>query len=469
MRGSEFIGRQHEIGALNREFGRTRPSLAVVLGRRRVGKSTMLLEAVRDRRAVYYQATKATRSVNLAFAKDAAAEVFGSDTLLAALSDWEGFLAYFERAAAAEPGLILILDEFPYLCDVEPALPSIVQAFWDRVRASGTNLKLVLCGSKISFMEGILAEKNPLHGRQTLRLDVASLPYRDAARFFPGWSAEDCLRAYGVFGGVPYYLSLCDPEVSLAENVSDLVLAKGAPLAEEPDNLLQAELRDVSRYTSLLRAVADGCTDTGKIIGRVREFSTASELATYIAKLSELRLLRIVRSMDATEKERDRRYHLDDPFLAFWYRFVLPNRSALAAGHGEQVWSKKIAPWLDDYMGELFEWICRDHARLYAQEMLSAPVQIVGQVWAADYDIDVVGLLLDGTALFGECKWRRDQVGQNVLDRLVDCSQRTSYGRTAPSRSFVLYSRSGYTDSARQRADGGQAFHLLGPQELLGW
>jgi len=464
----EFIGRRQEIEALGKEFARPRPSLAVVLGRRRVGKSTMLLEAIKGRTAIYYQATRATVSVNLAFAKAAVADVLGAEPLLSSLVDWEGVLAFLEKAAVEQPGLILILDEFPYLCDADPALPSIVQAVWDRVRANQTNFKLVLCGSKISFMEGILAERNPLHGRQTLRLDIGPMPYRDAARFFPGWSADDCLLAYGVFGGMPYYLSLCDPAVSLAENVHDNVLAVGAPLAEEPDNLLQAELRDVSRYASLLRAIADGCTDTGKIIGRVREFSNASELAPYISKLSELRLIRVVRSLDATERERDRRYYLDDPFLAFWYRFVLPHRSALAAGHGIQVWRDRIAPWLDDYMGNLFEWVCRDYARLYAQERLSSPGQTVGQIWADDYDIDVAGQLLDGTALFGECKWWKDPVGSNVLDHLVQCAARTPYGKGAPRRVYTLYARSGFTDDVVAKAAADPAVVLLTPEQLLG-
>lgn len=469
MSSAGFVGRQQELDALRREFDRTRPSLAVVLGRRRVGKSTMLLEAIRGRGAVYFQATKATLSVNLEFAKAAVAEALGADPLLSVLPSWEGLLTWFEQAAKARPGLVLVLDEFPYLCDVEPALPSIVQAFWDRVRAAGTNLKLVLCGSKISFMEGVLAERNPLHGRQTLRLDVSPLPYRDAAAFFPGWSAEDCLRAYATLGGMPYYLALCDPAEPLAANVHGLVLARGAPLAEEPDTLLQAELRDVSRYTSLLQAVAGGCTTSGEVIGRVREFGSASELAAYVTKLSELRLLRVVRSLDAPGKDRDRRYYLDDPFLAFWYRFVLPNQSALATGHGREVWDRRIAPRLDEYMGDLFEWICRDHARLYAQETLPAPAQAIGQIWAADYDIDVAGTLLDGNALFGECKWWKDPVGGNVLDGLVGRAARTSYGRDAPDRFHLLYSRAGFTDGLLRRADQDPSVRLLDPRRLLGW
>ena len=468
-RRDRFIGRDGEIAALREEFDRSRPSLVVVLGRRRVGKSTLLTKSGEGRTAVYYQATRATASSNIGFLKDAIAQVLGGDPLLDSLSDWSGILAYCESVATARfPGLVLMLDEFPYLCDADPALPSVFQKFWDRVRANNAPLNLVLCGSKISFMEGLLSEKSPLHGRQTLRLDVAPLPYRETARFFPGYADEECLMAYSVFGGIPYYLDLCDPALTPADNVNQLVLARGAALADEPETLLQAEFHQVSRYASVLRAVADGCTDSGTVVGRVREFSNAGELVPYVNKLSELRLLRIVRSLDAGERERDRRYYLDDPFLAFWYRFCLPNRSALASGHGRDVWKHRIEPGMSNHMGDLFEWICRDHARLYAQELFPSPAQVVGQVWAADYDIDVAGRFLDGDALFGECKWWKDPVGENVLDHLVDCASRTSYGKDAPGRSYVLYSRSGFTDGVSRRAGEGKAVRLLGPTELLG-
>lgn len=469
MFGDEFIGREKELQAIMRELDRRRPSLVVVLGRRRVGKSTLLLEATSDRRTIYYQATRVAASMNLSLFKTEAARVIGADPVLDSITEWHGLLAYLEEAARSRvPGLVVVLDEFPYLCDVDSALPSVLQKSWDGVRSRNTPLNLVLCGSKISFMDELLAEKNPLHGRQTLKLDLGPLPYRDAGRFFPEWDEEERLYAYGIFGGIPYYLNLCDPFLPLADNLLELVLAKGAPLGDEPNTLLQAELRDVTRYATILRAVADGCTTSGEIIGRVREIPDASTLAPYVQKLSELRLLRIVRSLDATERERDRRYYLDDPFLAFWYRFCLPNTTALSAGHGEQVYRHAIAPMLDDYMGDLFEWICREHARLYLQEHLSAPAQVVGQIWAANYDIDVAGKLLDGTAVYGECKWWKEPVGENVLDALLDRSRQTAYGRDAPRREHLLYSRLGFTEGVQARAAADPSIHLFTPTELLG-
>jgi AAA+ ATPase superfamily predicted ATPase len=469
MEPSHFFGRDQELQVIHREFDRRRPSVMIVRGRRRVGKSRLLVEATRSRTTVFYQATKIAGSMSLALFKAEISRVLGADPVLEGLGDWLGVLTYLERTAAQRvPGLIVVLDEFPYLCETDPALPSVLQKFCDGVRERGTPINLVLCGSKISFMEELLGEKNPLHGRQTLELDLGPLSFRDAARFFPTWSMDEQLRAYGILGGIPYYLKLCEPEFNLRENVLDLVLTMGAPLSDEPSNLLQAELRDVARYATILRSIAEGCTDSGAIIGRVRELKDSSALAPYIQKLSELRLIRIVRSLDASERERDRRYYLDDPFLAFWYRFYLPNLSPLASGHVEDVWRHSIEPRLDDYMGGMFEWICRDYARRYLSETLPTAAQEVGQIWAGDFDIDVAGRLLNGEAFAGECKWWNAPVGLNVLQRLRETSARPAYERDAPRRYLLMFSRSGFTPELQREAKRDPDLRLIGPDELLG-
>jgi uncharacterized protein len=471
MRALSFIGRREELAALRRELERDRPSVVTVFGRRRVGKSRLLMEATRETPTIYYQATRVADSLSVELFKDQVGSVVERDPVLDGLSDWLGVLSYLEGAAAGRvPGLTVVLDEFPYLCDSNPALPSLVQKFCDGLRERGTRMNLVLCGSRVSFMEELLGERNPLHGRQTLQLDVGPLPFRDASRFFPAWPPEERLRAYGVFGGMPHYLSLCDPEGSLESNVRELVLATGAPLADEPMNLLQAELRDVTRYATILGAIADGCTVSGEIIGRVREIGSSSGLAPYIQKLEKLRLIRIVRSLDASPKERNRRYYLDDPFLAFWYRFVLPNASALSAGHDRDVWLHAVRPYQDRYMGGLFEWICRDYVRLYAPERLPAAAREVGQVWGDDFDIDVAGTLLDAHTFSGECKWWDGPVGANVIERLRETTAAAAYyrGRAPDTHVFLLFSRSGFTNEVEEIARTDPMNLLFTPETLLG-
>lgn len=465
-----LVGRKTELQSLRTELDRTEPSMVILIGRRRVGKTRLLVEVAGGRPAVYYQATKVADSMSLGLFKREAEHLVGTDPVLDSVSDWLGVFTFLEDVARSRlPGLTVMLDEFPYLCEANDALPSIVQKFVDGLRERRSHFNLVLCGSKISFMEELLGERNPLHGRQTLALDLNPLPFRDTARFFPEWPLEQRLIAYGVFGGMPYYLNLCDPSSTLAANVHALVLATGAPLADEPSHLLQSELRDVTRYATILRAVAEGCTRSSDILGRVRELRDASALAPYVRKLQELRLIRIVRSLDATERERDRRYYLDDPFLAFWYRFYLPNASALVAGHAPEVWKHAIEPYLDDYMGGLFERICRDYMLLFAQEVLDAPAQDVGQIWGKDFDMDVAGRLLNGASFSGECKWWRGRVGLNVLEGLREATAQTPYFEARSGEHFyLLFARSGWTGELEQRRAEDPSLRLLGAAELLG-
>lgn len=469
-----FVGRTRELAALRGEFAHDRPSLVVVYGRRRVGKSTLLHEAVEGRRHVYYQATRVTDADSQTLFKAALRDALGDDPLLESLWGWQGIFTYLHQAAervARENGgaLVVVLDEFPYLCEDNKALPSILQKAWDEVRRSGAPLKLVLCGSAVAFMEDLLAERNPMHGRQSRELEVGPLPFRDAARMLPGWSAEDALRGYGVFGGMPYYLSLADPAADLAENIRRLVLDDGAPLRDEPMHLLQAELQSPARYASILRAVADGLTERGDIVNRVLQKGEQSAgITPYIDRLERMRLLRRVHSLDvaAPERSRSSRYYLDDPFLAFHFHFVLPNLSALEQGHGLLVYRFKIAPFFETYMGERFEEVCRSYVALNLQERLGVPALKVGKIWSGQYDIDVAGELLDGRRFAGECKWWQGAVGKNVEQHLRESVSKNRYYGSERVET-LLFARTGFTrDLQREARKSGT--QLFTPTDLIG-
>lgn len=460
------------LDALQRELGSNRPSLILVYGRRRVGKSTLLLKALESSRHIYYVAARLTDSINRHHFRDRIQDyVAGDDPVLRGLDDWDGLLAYVLKILPPDGRpLTVVLDEFPYLAESNPGLPSIIQRVWDALKLRAMPLKLVLCGSSVAFMEELLGEKSPLYGRQTLKLKLEPLPFRDAAQFFPNWSADDKLRAYAVFGGIPYHLSHCDPEESLASNIQSAILRDGAPLREEPEHLLQGELRNISRYASILDAIASGCTQVGEILGRVGEAKYAGELAPYLSRLEALQLIRRSASLDRRDAKRDRhsRYFLDDPFLAFWYRFVLPNRSVLAAGFAQEVYARVIAPRLDQYVGGIFERICRDFMRLHGPEIFGEPVREVGKIWASDFDIDVAGSTIGGVAFYGECKWWSGPTGRNVLDDLQRKAARTPFGADAVHRHFLVFSQGGFTSELTAIGSADGRIHLVDPDRLLG-
>jgi AAA+ ATPase superfamily predicted ATPase len=462
-----FFGRRTELRQLREEFEANRASLMVLYGRRRVGKSELLREATRVLpHVVAYQATRVTSALNLESFKDEIARALGADDVLASLADWFGVLTYLARKAGSLPGLVIVLDEFPYLVEGNPALPSMIQKVWDSGAPQTGRLKLILCGSMIAHMEDLLAERNPLYGRKTLSLDLGPLPLRDAVCFFPDYSADNKLMAYGIFGGIPHYLRLCDTSASLEDNVVRLLLTSSGSLVDEPTVLLQSELRDIHRYASVLAAIADGCTKYGEIIGRIGD-TDSKKIAPYIERLERMRLIRAVRSMDATPNARDRRYFVADPLIAFWHRFVRPNLSSVTQGFGQEVWRHQIAPRLQEFMGVAFEEICREHARRHIQERLAAPAQDIGQIWAADYDFDVVGRLLDGSVLYGECKWSQTEIGEGVLDTLIERAGKAAYGRGEDRRFYALYARSGFKPGVWERAAADASILLYTPASML--
>ena len=263
-------------------------------------------------------------------------------------------------------------------------------------------------------------------------------------------------------------LQLCDPHRSLRDNILDVVLDPGAPLGNEADNVLQAELSTPARYATILQAIATGCTTTGEILGRTREISDTRALSPYLEKLQALRLIQATRSLDAPPKARSHRFRLADPFLAFWYRFRLPNSSALAVGHTAHVYNHAVRPELHAHMGEIFEWIGREYIQWYGEEILTTAAREVGKIWGSDFDLDIAGTTLDRKQVFGECKWTSAKVGMSVLGDLAALTRKTTYGRRAAATHLVLMSRKGFTKELQRRSADTPFLHLVDPAALLG-
>ena len=200
--------------------------------------------------------------------------------------DWQGALTLLAERARAER-LLVILDEFPYLCKGNPALPSLIQRFWDNV-GRHTKMFLILCGSSVSFMENeVLGEKSPLYGRRTGQLKLEGLPPSSSFKFSEGWPVRDRLKTYGIFGNIPAYLSLIEHQVKLQEMLTATAFSPTGFLYNEVFFILQQELREPARYNSVLRALAEGKTSIGEIatISGCKNTPTA---ARYLTTLMEL-------------------------------------------------------------------------------------------------------------------------------------------------------------------------------------
>jgi AAA+ ATPase superfamily predicted ATPase len=324
----------------------------VLHGRRRVGKTELLQRLCAGRRAVYFLAAQVRDKDNLRAFQRALQETLG-DPLLASveLSDWSGALSVAAERAGEER-LIVVLDEFPYLCEANAGLPSLVQRFWDQ-RGKSSSLMLVLCGSQVAFMEReVLAERSPLFGRRTGQRRLDPLAPSEALRFFPSWKRADALLAYAILGGMPAYLRRFDERVSLRENLAREVLRPEGYLFDEVHYLLHTELTNPSTYNSILAAVAGGAERVGDIALSVGVDSPTAN--KYLHVLRELRL--IEREIPLTDPDplRSRRgtYRIADRFVAFHFRHVQPHLSLIEAGRGARVWDEFIQPDLERLRAE---------------------------------------------------------------------------------------------------------------------
>lgn len=405
-----LIDRDAEWAELARIWGSDRPELGIVVGRRRAGKS-FLLSRFAAPHGLYYQATKQTSREQLHVVTRVMAQHFGDAALAlgSGFPDWRSVLEYLRTKAGRGP-LMVVLDEFPYLAEADPSLPSVIQAWWDH-EAAASRCKLILSGSYVSAMRRLTEADQPLYGRRTASLNVRPFTSREAAEFVPAYAARERMVTYALFGGLPGNLALLDRKATLAENVARYLLAPSSRLFDDGERILDTFLADAAVHYSILQAVAGGEHTFSKIANRVGK--QTSSISRPLAWLEEMDL--ITKTFPITEGKSPNpkliRYRIADPYVGFWHRFVLPIRAMGVVDllTPAEVWHRHVQPDLSDYMGEVFEEACRSWARLDGGRQLPFRPVRVGEWWTptSDHQVDIVALGPERQLLVGECKWGR--------------------------------------------------------------
>ena len=401
-----FIGRQEELRVLEAAYERPESAFIPIYGRRRVGKSELILHFMQDRPGVYFVGKKAPAALQIReFLGEAA--VILDEPLLAgyATESWGEALDLVVSRWRQERKLILVLDEFQWTVDASPELPSVLQEKWDRSWRGAGNVLLILCGSYIGFMEReVLGRRSPLFGRRTAQILLRPFGYREAALFHPRYSRPDQARTWFLCGGVPLYLKAFSEDRSVEMNIAAELLDEYAALHREGDFLLREELREVESYYAVLLAIASGATANQAIAQASGQ--DARSLHYYLQQLVELGYVERRHPLTGEPPSpRHVRYFVADPLMRFWFRFVFPNTSYSRHMGPERALRDRIRPYLDAYFGGCFESLCQEALPwLYRREGITAAFEI-GEYWSKSVQIDVVGLRDDSWTDLGECKW----------------------------------------------------------------
>lgn len=458
-----FFGRKQELKVLNELYKLKNFQMPVIYGRRRIGKTALITEFVKDKKVIFYTATEKSRKLNI--------ENFGKevmDVIDSANSDlqFKDFKQILERVFeySLKNQIILVIDEFPYLAKSDKSFSSILQALIDKYEKM-SKLYLILCGSSMSFMEkNVLGYKAPLYGRRTAQIKLKEFDFFEIREYFNKMSIEDFAKTYGTVGGTPKYFLQFSDSLNYEQNLKKYFLNPSAFLFEETSNLLKQEVRDEALYNAIIYAIAKGST-------KISEISTKVGTVIPVCNASIKNLI----SLDLVEKQipfgekksKKPLYKLSNNMFRFYYAFVQENISNIERGFSDDAYAY-IKPKIDNYMGKIFEDICISYLWKQKKNKKISFVDI-GKWWGTDkikrkeVDIDIMGKIDNDMLLFCECKWHNELVPLSVYNELFEKSKLFN----CKQKQYYIFAKKGFTEALKSEAKKNKNIHLVAYKNMI--
>ena len=470
----KFIGRKNELHKLNTEYNRE-SSFVVIYGRRRVGKTTLIKEFIKNKTAFYFLATEELENQSMKRLAGVVARTT-NNTLLqkASFTDW---LDVFQLIADFNPEekKVLVIDEFPYLVKANPAFPSILQNAWDEI-LKDSNVMLILSGSLIGMMQKhALSYESPLYGRRTSQIRLAPLSFTEIYAV-QKLSFESAVEHYAVTGGVPKYLEFFEDERPLEEQLKDTVLSKSGFLYEGPNFLLKSESVTAVNYFSIIKIIADGNHKLGKIATLLGQETSA--LTSYLSTLADLGFVekRTPITEKNPEKSRKGLYFIADNFIRFWFHYVYPFKGELELDNMQIVLDEMNKDFKEKFVAFTYEDICKTiFSELCSNGAINFVPSRIGAFWVNDYDgdteIDVMSVDHQNKLVFaGECKYHVKPIDAPVyftLKAKVDNATEIRKAFSGYDIIFGVFSKSGFTQRMLDIAKENKGLILINEDHLL--
>jgi len=445
-----FVGRHRELTNLNSLYKTEKFQCAVIYGRRRVGKTALINEFTKDKPTIFFTGLETSSKDNL---QNLSQCIYDLEHDEGEAPIYSSFQAAFDTIyeLAKEKKIVFVIDEYPYLAKSHKGMSSILQVQIDK-KYKDSKLFIILCGSSMSFMENqVLGYESPLYGRRTSQFKILPLDFFETKEYLENFMPYDIATIYGITGGIPQYLMQMDDKLPLEDNIKNNFFRSDAYLFEEPSNLLKQEVREPAIYNAIIKAIATGSSKSSEIASKVDLESSA--LAAYLKNLISLGIVK--KETPITDDTlRKTIYSIDDNMFRFWYRFVPDNIAPIQNEMGNRVY-KKIELHISDFMGKVFEDICKQY--LWKLNISgNSPIEFmdVGRWWGnnpikkQEAEVDILAFDNKNNAIFGECKWTNERIGTDVLDKLIERSQIFHYHKNY----FYLFAKAGFKSAVVTRA-----------------
>jgi len=455
----KFVDRINEMNFLEKEYNKKTSSFVVLYGRRRVGKTRLIKEFIKDKNSVYFLATEENEIENIKTFQN----ILYSKYKIPLLSNnkvlsWND-LFYIISTLDLTKKMVIVIDEFQYLLQSNKGFSSILQKVWDEY-LKDKNIMLIISGSTLSMMKReVLSYSSPLYGRRTGQIHLKPIRFEYFKDFFENKDV-DLIKLYSLTGGIPKYIEMLEVCGDIYDTIKENFLNVNSYFFEEPYFLLEKELKDIGSYFSLIKVIANGNNKLGKISANLGIKQTS--LSYYLNNLIELDILK--REVPVVEKNpqtsKKGLYKIKDKFLNFWFKFVYPYKSYIEIGNIDFVLNIIKKSFIERHVSFVYEDICREKLiNLNLKNRLPIKLSKIGRWWEKDSEIDIVGIDDNNNPiLFGVCKFTKSPIDLDVYYLLVEKTKKLlkNENMNLDSLYFVFFSYKGYTKSFIEKAKKGK-------------
>lgn len=440
----KFIGRKEELRKLNKAIDAEEMNFTLIYGRRRVGKSELVSQALSrsNTKSLYYECKQVAKESNVKGLSEIVSEVMELPKL--GFADIESVLTYIFELSKKEK-ITLVLDEYPYLRESVKGMDSILQVLIDKYRKE-SKLTLIILGSYVEVMRSLLEHENPLYGRVDLTINLKQMDYYESSLFYPNYSAEDKVRIYSVFGGIPYYNRLIDDSKSVRENIIELIASPGARLENEVSMYLNAELSKTVNANEVFEALARGFSRYSDILSQ-SHVSSGPTLVDVLDKLISMEVVVKTAPINDSANKKKIGYYISDNLSLFYYRYNFRYASQMKIMDEEVFYKKYIEKDFEEfYVTHIFENICRQYLiRKNKAGEIDPVIEDIGKYYYdnpvektnGEFDIvtqDELGYI------FYEVKFRKKPVSDEMIEKEIEQVKATGLN----CYKYVFFSRSGF-------------------------
>lgn len=482
-----FTGRSRELGILRTGFDKLEAQCIFVSGPPGAGTSTLVRHASKGRSGLSFRCPPLPDPLIRLSLRDRIEQTFhqtpiGSDLQQSetthesitqssdATLGWAHLFSLLLGQAEKNQPFILTLDDAHRLTEARSRFEVALADALRKAQGSGIPFHVVLAGRagsmpKVGLDFPITAPKTRIH--------VGPLPLRAAAPHLPGNEAHEKIRAYGVFGGYPGVLTHLDTKVTVGTNVRRLLLPDTGSLGDLPMTWLETAIQTPTRYIAVLESLSKGEAGWSQLSKAIPDLTKAGQIAPYLKKLSELRLIHAHRSLDTKPHGRNTRYALSDPFLAFWLRFILPWRSSERNEEIVPYYASEIRPRIRDHLQQVMAPVCRRHMEIDALETFGSNARDAGAIWNKEAEIPIAGTLGTGATYYGLCLWdppanRPSKPELTPLEQIDLSIRNTRYGFGREQRLRVVFTGRNTPNWLRREAARRSDARIINAPDMLG-